>query len=140
MRIGELALATGIDVETIRYYEKIGLLQAPSRQANGYRAYQAHHTEQLIFIRNCRALDMPLSHVRHLLDFIARPNADCGDINHLIDEHINHVRARLASMQALERQLVALRARCGESHPARECGILHELVTTTQVEHPKRSR
>ena len=66
-RIGELARATGIDVETIRYYEKSGLLLPPARQSNGYRAYGATHLAQLSFIRHCRALDMPLADVRTLI-------------------------------------------------------------------------
>lgn len=128
MRIGELARTTGVDVETIRYYEKAGLLPTPPRQANGYRNYGERHCERLAFIRHCRALDMPLADVRRLLDFVAHPEADCGDINRLIDEQLARVRARIASMRALERQLAALRAQCGENLRAGECGILHELV------------
>lgn len=128
MRIGELGQATGVDVETIRYYEKARLLPPPARAANGYRAYGAAHLERLSFVRHCRALDMSLAEIRHLLDFVAHPEADCGDINRLIDEQLARVRARIASMRALERQLAALRAQCGENLRAGECGILHELV------------
>ncbi|MBN8502109.1 MAG: Cd(II)/Pb(II)-responsive transcriptional regulator [Sphingomonadales bacterium] len=131
MRIGELGQATGVDIETIRHYEKIGLLSPPAREANGYRNYDAAHVERLAFIRHCRALDMPLAEVKRLLDFVAHPEADCGDINRLIEEQLGRVRERLSSMQALEKQLVALRARCGENHTARECGILHELVAAS---------
>lgn len=134
MRIGELAEASGVEVETIRYYEKVGLLPAPPRQANGYRDYLERHGERLAFIRHCRALDMPLADVKRLLDFVAHPEADCGDINRLIDEQLGRVRERLRGMQALERQLVALRAQCSENHPARECGILHELVAAAHDE------
>ena len=59
MQIKELARATGVDVETIRYYEKQGLLPEPARRDNGYRDYAAEHLERLSFIRHCRALDMP---------------------------------------------------------------------------------
>lgn len=134
MRIGELARATGVDVETIRYYEKSGLLPAPAREANGYRSYGAPHLERLAFIRHCRALDMPLAAIARLLDFAAHPQADCGDINVLIDEQLARVRARLASMRALERQLSALRAMCQGPHVAAECGILHELVAAAHGE------
>lgn len=134
MRIGELAKATGVDVETIRYYEKAGLLPAPAREGNGYRAYGVEHLERLAFVRHCRALDMPLDAVRRLLDFVARPEADCGDINELIDDQLGRVRARIDSLRALERQLSALRAQCGEPHAARECGILQELVAAAHGE------
>ena len=134
MRIGELGQAAGVGVETIRYYEKAGLLSPPARQANGYRAYGPAHLERLAFIRHCRALDMPLAEVGRLLEFAARPDADCGDVNRLIDEQLGRVRARLRSMRALEKQLGALRRQCDAGHAASECGILHELVAAAQGE------
>ena len=67
MQIKELALATGVDVETIRYYEKQGLMPAPARRDNGYRDYAVAHLERLSFIRHCRALDMPLAMRRSTL-------------------------------------------------------------------------
>lgn len=134
MRIGELGQATGVDSETIRYYERAGLLPAPGRQANGYRTYGAVHLERLAFIRHCRALDMPLADVRRLLDFLDRPRDECADVNRLIDAQLARVRARLKSMRALERQLGQLRARCDAQHASAECGILHDLVTAAQGE------
>ena len=134
LRIGELGRATGVDGETIRYYEKLGLLPKPARSANGYRAYGPAHVERLAFIRHCRALDIPLADVRRLLEFVAHPERDCGDIDRLIGAQLEKVRARLLSMLALERQLEALRARCGEPHLAGECGILHELVAAAHGE------
>jgi Cd(II)/Pb(II)-responsive transcriptional regulator len=134
MRIGELGQATGVDIETIRYYEKAGLLPAPARSHNGYRAYSAAHLERLAFIRHCRALDISLADVKRLLGFVAHPDSDCGDIDHLIDAQLDRVRARLKSMRALERQLAALRGRCGSGHAAGECGILHELVSAAHGE------
>lgn len=134
MRIGELARATGVEVETVRFYERSGLLPAPVRQANGYRAYGARHLERLAFIRHCRALDMPLADIARLLDFNDHPRSDCGDVNTLIDAQLARVRARLASMRALEAQLAALRSRCREPHATQECGILHELVAAAHGE------
>lgn len=134
MRIGELAKATGVDIETIRYYEKCGLLAEPARHANGYRDYAHPHLERLAFIRHCRALDMPLADIQRLLDFVAHPEADCDDINHLIDAQLARVHARLESMRALEQQLSALRSRCNTHHAASECGILHELVAAAHGE------
>ncbi len=134
MRIGELGRATGVDIETIRYYEKTGLLPPPARQPNGYRTYGPEHLERLAFIRHCRALDMPLAEIKRLLDFAAHPETDCGDINRLIDGQLARVRARLKSMRALEKQLAALRAHCEAGHVAAECGILHELVAAAHGE------
>lgn len=134
MRIGELSKATGVDIETIRYYEKAQLLSAPARSDNGYRSYNQSHLERLAFIRHCRALDIPLAAVQRLLSFIDSPQSDCGEIDHLIDAQLARVRARLASMNALERQLVALRGQCTGPHNASECGILHDLVAAAHGE------
>ena len=134
MRIGELAAATGVEVETIRYYEREGLMQPPTRRANGYRAYGKSHLERLAFVRHCRALDIPLADVRRLLEFLEHPAQDCGDIDHLIDEQLTRVRARLKSMRALERQLAQLRKQCDAGHATAECGILHELVAAAHGE------
>ena len=134
MKIGALARATGVDIETIRYYERIGLLPAPERQPNGYRAYGHNHLERLAFIRHCRALDMPLADIRLLLDFIADPSGDCTDVNRAVDAQLDRVRARLKSLRALERQLSALRGQCSRSRSRRECGILHELVAAAHAE------
>jgi Cd(II)/Pb(II)-responsive transcriptional regulator len=128
MRVGELAESTGVAIETVRYYEKSGLLPPPMREANGYRSYGKMHLERLAFIRHCRALDMPLADVMRLLNYLDRPATDCGDINVLVDEQLVRVRARLKSMRALEKQLAALRKQCTEPHATNECGILHELV------------
>lgn len=134
MRIGDLAGETGVDVETIRFYEKEGLLPAPAREANGYRAYGQTHLERLAFIRHCRALDMPLADIRRLVDFIAHPRGDCGNVDQLIEDHLERVSARLKSMQALKKQLTALRAQCDSHHTTRECGILQELVAAAHGE------
>ena len=77
---------------------------------------------------------MSLAEIRHLLDFTTRPEADCGEINRLIDAHLGRVRARLKSLNALENQLVALRASCGAGHVAADCGILHELEAAAHGE------
>ena len=133
MQIKELARATGVDVETIRYYEKQGLLPEPARRDNGYRDYASEHLERLSFIRHCRALDMPLADVNRLLGFVDAPLADCSDVNLLVDEQLARVRARLKSMRALEKQLLQLRARCTGTHQG-HCGILDELVSAAHGE------
>jgi len=133
MQIKELARATGVDVETIRYYEKQGLIPEPARRDNGYRDYEASHLERLSFIRHCRALDMPLADVRRLLGFVDKPKTHCGDVDLLVDAQLARVRARLKSMRALEKQLLQLRARCSGVHEG-HCGILDELVSAAHGE------
>ena len=128
MRIGEIAAATGVDVETVRFYEKQGLLPPAERSPNGYRAFGAIHLERLAFIRHCRSLDIALADIRRLLELLDRPASECGDVNELIDMQLERVRARIASLEALERQLVSLRASCAAPKAAAQCGILAELV------------
>lgn len=134
MRIGELGAAAGVEVETIRYYEKLGLLPAPPRRANGYRTYTHAHLERLAFVRHCRALGMSLADVQRLLDLLAHPESDCHAADCLIDAQLERVRERLQSLRVLEQQLTALRARCRSQCTAANCGILHELLAAAHGE------
>jgi Cd(II)/Pb(II)-responsive transcriptional regulator len=134
MQIKELSNATGVDIETIRFYEKQGLLPAPARRDNGYRDYAQSHLERLSFIRHCRALDMPLAAVQRLLGFVDAPDAHCADVDQLVDEQLERVRARLNSMRALEKQLLQLRARCSGTHDGKHCAILTDLVSAAHGE------
>lgn len=127
MKIGELASATGTPIETIRFYEREGLLQAAARTGGNFRLYEAAHQERLQFIRHCRSLDMSLDEVRVLLRFRDRPEEECGNVNALLDEHMEHVAKRIKELKSLERQLKDLRQRCGAARPANECGILSGL-------------
>jgi DNA-binding transcriptional MerR regulator len=134
MKISDLSRATGVDVDTIRYYEKAGLLPAPAREANGYRRYGDPHLERLAFVRHCRALDISLADVKRLLDFVGGARDEGGDIDALIAAQLLRVRARLKSLRALERQLAALRDSCDADHATHECGILQELVAAAHGE------
>jgi Cd(II)/Pb(II)-responsive transcriptional regulator len=133
MLIKELTSATGVDIETIRFYEKQGLLPEPARRENGYRDYDTAHLERLSFIRHCRALDMPLAVITQLLGFVEAPDSHCGDVNLVVDDQLARVRARLKSMRALEKQLLQLRAQCAGTHDG-SCGILDELVSAAHGE------
>ncbi|MNP11117.1 HTH-type transcriptional regulator ZntR [compost metagenome] len=127
MKIGELAKITGCPVETIRYYEREGLLPEPARSEGNYRQYDASHVERLSFIRHCRSLDMTQDEIRILLGLRDSPEADCGTANRLIDEHLHHVEVRIAELQSLRHQLTDLRARCSGTGNSEDCGILREL-------------
>ncbi|MBU6467619.1 MAG: Cd(II)/Pb(II)-responsive transcriptional regulator [Betaproteobacteria bacterium] len=131
MLIGELAKQTGCDAETIRYYEREGLLPKPSRTASGYRSYTGEHLGQLNFILHCRTLRMTLAEIRTLQNFQANPSLACNDINTLLDQHISHVKQQIKAMHLLEKQLVALRNRCRDNLTAGECGILKTLVSAS---------
>ena len=127
LKIGELAVHTSCPVETIRYYEREGLLPTPIRSNGNYRLYGKTHLERLSFIRHCRSLDMTLDEIRTLLRFRDSPQENCDGANQLLDEHIGHVAARIADLNMLARQLKSLRRQCGETKAARDCGILNKL-------------
>lgn len=132
MRIGQLSQATGIGIETIRYYEKVGLLPDPARLPNGYRDYGPGHLDRLAFIRQCRSLDISIADIARLLDFRHGSPTDCDAINQLIDEHLAQIRTQIVSMRALESQLIELRKRCSKGKRTPDCGILNELTTSAR--------
>lgn len=134
MKIGELAKKAGCQVETVRYYEREGLLPAPARSEGNYRLYGAQHLERLVFIRNCRTLDMTLEEIQRLLALRDLPHESCAGINSLVDEHIEHVQARIDSLQALRDQLTELRDRCNGPKEAEDCGILRQLNVSGGVQ------
>ena len=127
MRIGELATATGVSIEAIRFYEHERLLPAAPRSEGNYRIYGARHVEWLGFIRKCRSLDMALEEIRALLRLRDAPRENCGKVNLLLDEHIGHVAARIRELKALEKELRTLREQCQGDHGQEDCAILVEL-------------
>ena len=137
MKIGELASTAQCDVQTIRYYEKQGLLPKAGRTQANYRHYGPDHAERLTFIRHCRSLDMTLDEIRALLSFRDDPNANCGGVNELLDEHLVHVADRIAQLTALEGQLKKLRRQCKRVQSTQSCGILSELATGTTGTPPR---
>ncbi len=130
MKIGELAQRSGCDIETIRYYEKAGVMAAPPRTAGGYRDYAHGHLERLRFIRQCRALAMGLGDIRALIALQDEPAAGCQSVNALVDHHIDNIDAQLASLQQLREQLVGLRRQCAGPGVMAECAILRGLSSS----------
>jgi Cd(II)/Pb(II)-responsive transcriptional regulator len=140
-KIGELAEKAACQTETIRYYERQGLLPVPARSDGNYRLYNDGHVERLSFIRHCRSLDMTLEEIRLLLQFRDAPEQNCGEVNNLLDEHIGHVATRIAELKSLQSQLKKLRQLCDEAHAAKDCGILNELAVEANASTRKtRSR
>ncbi len=142
LKIGEVARRTGCLVETIRYYEREGLLLEPARSKGNYRVYTDIHVERLQFIRHCRSLDMTLEEIRNLLRFRDAPDENCSEVNALLDEHIEHVSNRIKELRFLQKNLRALRSRCEHARTTKDCGILESLgspatspLPSSNVEH-----
>jgi Cd(II)/Pb(II)-responsive transcriptional regulator len=137
MKIGALAAQSDTPIETIRYYEREGLLPAPARTPGNFRLYAREHLDRLQFIRYCRSLDMSLDEVRVLLKFRDTPHQNCGDVNALLESHIGHVSRRIRELRVLEGQLRELRDRCGEVRLADQCGILSGLSDASKETSPE---
>ena len=139
MKIGELAKMAQCSTETIRFYEKEGLMPQASRTDSNYRNYTEAHAERLRFIRNCRVLDMTHGEIRLLLGLMDQPAADCGAVNQLLDEHVSHVEVRITELTRLKQQLTQLRQRCQQEQRMDACGILQGIVSMetepAQVRH-----
>ena len=127
IQIGEFAKRTACPIQTIRYYEREGLLPPPDRSSGNFRLYGERHIERLQFILHCRSLDMPLNDVRALLRYREQPDEDCGVVNILLDEHIHEVERRIEALAVLKRHLCALRETCSDGRAAEACGILQGL-------------
>ena len=127
-KIGELAKRTGSTIETIRFYERAGLLPAPSRSTGNYRQYGPEHEDQLAFVRRCRSLDMSLNEIQTLLAVRNEPTRSCQEVNDMLDEHLEHLRSRIEELQSLQKQLRTVRSMCRRTQTAKDCAILSELA------------
>jgi Cd(II)/Pb(II)-responsive transcriptional regulator len=131
MKIGELSSLAGCSVTTVRFYEAEGLLQAPMRAANNYRHYGQQHLDRLAFIVRCRSLDMPHDDIRALLQLQDDPAKPCDEVNVVLDEHMRLVEQRIVELQALRKQLRAIRSTCAGGVCVGDCGALESLRSAT---------
>lgn len=127
LKIGQLASKTGISIETIRYYEKIGLMPAAIRSTNNYRHYAEQHVQQLMFVSHCREINLSLDTIKQLTELFAHPQQDCGQVNAIIDAQISRVNQKIENMLALKDHLSQLRSKCQQHVRVQDCGILNQL-------------
>lgn len=127
LSIGNLAKVTRTKVETIRYYERIGLLGAPARTAGNYRAYNAEHLNRLSFIRRARDLGFSIEQVRALLDLSDQRERSCQAVDAIAREHLAEVERKIADLTVLRRELKGLIGRCRQGTIA-ECRIVEALA------------
>ena len=125
IQIGELSRRTGCNIETIRYYERIGLMPAPPRRGR-YRSYGADDVGRLGFVRRARELGVTLAEVRALLGLAGGGQASCADVRTLAASHLTDVRARIADLRRMERVLAdSVRACDAEQDPG--CPLIQSL-------------
>lgn len=123
--IGVLARDSGVNLETIRFYERSGLLPPPQRSASGYRHYQEVDVRRLRFIRRGRELGFSLDEIRSLLDLAAHPESPCASADQMVNEHLDTIAARIRDLQNMQAELSKLTG-CQSDH-AEHCRLLEAL-------------
>jgi Cu(I)-responsive transcriptional regulator len=126
MKIGELARVTGANIETIRYYERIGLLPEPHRTAANYRSYGEAHRSRLAFVRHSRDLGFTIEEIRSLLDLSDHPERDCGEADRIATSHLEQVEEKIAQLQLLRDELARIIGRC-RGGLAGDCRVIEAL-------------
>lgn len=134
-QIGALSRQTGVGIETIRYYEREGLLPAPARTPGGYRSYGASDLQRLAFIRRTRGLGFSLEEVRRLLSLADRTSRSCGAVHALASQHLADIRAKIVDLRKMEAVLATMVKGCAEGTMP-ECPLLDALAG---LDRPKRS-
>ena len=130
---GELARRTGVNSETIRYFERIGILTAPPRTEGGHRVYDEGHVRTVSFVRRARGLGFAPDEVRAILDLGGPGKARCAQVQGIAERHLEQVRAKIADLRDIERLLAATVARCtGRSEP--DCPVI-EMIEHPQADH-----
>jgi MerR family transcriptional regulator, mercuric resistance operon regulatory protein len=128
--IGELARKTQCPIDTIRYYEKLGILPLPQRTQGNHRLYNQQHAKRLNFILKTRSLGFSLENTRELLDLAETPNRSCGETLGLVEQHLQTIETKLQELTQMQHSLREMAKRCQSCCPgakAPECTIVEDL-------------
>ena len=125
--IGALSKATKVPIETIRYYEREGLIEEPVRGESGYRQYTSEVIARLYFIKRSKELGFTLKEIRELLSLRATENSRCNDVKEQAEAKISNIEEKIASLQRMKKALEKLVVECNGQSPIRECPILESL-------------
>jgi len=126
--IGDLSRRTGVKVPTIRYYEQMGLLEAPERSEGNQRRFGKPELERLAFIRHARDLGLTIDSIRQLIDLSGHPDRPCGDTDRIAKEQLGAVRERIVRLRRLEKELERIATRC-HGDQIRDCYVLQSLAS-----------
>ncbi len=134
MKIGELSRATGTNIETIRYYERIGLLPAPGRTAANYRSYGDAHRARLAFVRHSRDLGFTIEEIRSLLDLSDDPTRECDEADRIATRHLEQVQEKITQLSLLRDELARIIGRC-RGGIAADCRVIEALSDHSHCEN-----
>lgn len=129
LSIGELARRTGVNIETIRYFEKVGLLDAPARTQGGHRIYAEQHVRALSSIKRARELGFTPNEVRAILGLGGPGKACCDEVREIAVHHLEQVRRKMADLARLENLLASTVERCSGGHVP-ECAVIDMLESS----------
>ena len=126
LSIGRVAVQTGCNIETIRFYEKVRLLPVAGRTTGGHRTYTREMVQRLVFIRRSRELGFSMDEIRQLLSIVDGEQVSCERVKHIADDHLTDIRAKIADLRKMQRTLLALSSQCsGDDVP--DCPIIEVL-------------
>ena len=124
--IGKISASSGVNIETIRYYERIGILPAPPRSEGGHRLYDEEHLKRLSFVRRCRELGFSLDDVRALFRLVDGGDFTCDEVKAMTLDHLGGARRRITDLRTMERTLDDMAARC-DGGEVPDCAIIDAL-------------
>jgi len=124
--IGQMSRETGVNIETIRYYERIGIMPKPDRTAGGNRQYNHDQLKRLFFIRRSRGLGFSLEEIRGLFEMVDRKDFSCSEVHDLTTEHLASVQDKIRNLKKLEKALSAMVSECSRGDVP-ECPIIDTL-------------
>jgi MerR family mercuric resistance operon transcriptional regulator len=128
-----IAEQAGVNIETIRYYERRGLIEKPPRNISGYRQFPEETVERIRFIKNSQRLGFSLREIRDLLSLKVTPKASCADVKRKTDQKILEIEERIYNLQQMKQALQELSSRCLMSTNIKECHILNLLEKNIQI-------
>ena len=124
--IGEMSKRTGVNIETIRYYERIKIMPQPDRTAGGNRQYNYDQLKRLSFIKTSRELGFNINEIRALLEMVDEQDFTCGEVHELTIGHLASVREKIKGLRKLEKALVSMASECSQGDVP-DCPILETL-------------
>ncbi len=124
LTIGEVAKATGVGVETLRFYERMRLIAEPPRRPSGYRAYPETAVDRIVFIRHAKELGFSLKEIRDLMSLRVARTASCAGVKRRTEDKIRDIESKIRRLQGWRRTLRKLAEACDERRPTSECPIL----------------
>ena len=126
--VGDLATQSGCKVETVRYYEKTGVMPDPPRTEGGHRIYSLDHLKRLVFIRRSRGLGFSIDQVRNLLRFVDEPDHTCGEVRDMAMQQVQDAQKKIDDLKHLQKALREMSARCkGGRYKVEDCPIVDAL-------------